>query len=107
MLHPGRIVLTKREIELVQLVSQGLTNKEICTILLLTEGSVKVYFSKLFKKARVKDRLELCLYGLRHFNNRLPMKETASLPALVARNRANLIYATTDATLTHGSRQAQ
>ena len=74
-----KITLTNREIQLLQLVSQGLSNKEISSVLGLTEGSVKVYLSKLFKKTRVKDRFELGLYGLRQFNTGLlPLKEAAS-----------------------------
>jgi DNA-binding NarL/FixJ family response regulator len=74
-----KITLTNREIQLLQLVSQGLSNKEISSVLFLTEGSVKVYLSKLFKKTGVKDRFELGLYGLRQFNTGLlPLKEATA-----------------------------
>ena len=60
--------LTKRESELVNLLTHGMSNKEIAYRLSLSEGTVKVYLSRLFVKLKVKDRLELALYGLRNFN---------------------------------------
>jgi DNA-binding CsgD family transcriptional regulator len=58
--------LTRREGQLVSLLSQGLKNKEIATQLNISEGTVKVYMSRLFQKLGVKDRFELALYGLRN-----------------------------------------
>jgi DNA-binding NarL/FixJ family response regulator len=61
-----RIALTRRERQVASLVAQGLKNKEIATTLGLTEGTVKVYVSRLFQKLGMKDRLDLALYGLRN-----------------------------------------
>ena len=61
-----RYSLTRREGQLVSLLSQGLKNKEIATALTISEGTVKVYLSRLFKKVGVKDRFELALYGLKN-----------------------------------------
>jgi len=63
------VTLTKRESQLVSLLSQGLKNKEIATTLSISEGTVKVYLSRLFQKVGVKDRFELALYGLRNLQN--------------------------------------
>jgi two-component system nitrate/nitrite response regulator NarL len=63
--------LTPREGQLVAQLSQGLKNKEIATALNITEGTVKVCISRLFRKLGVKDRLELALYGLRNHVARL------------------------------------
>ncbi len=60
------VSLTKRESQLVGLLSQGLKNKEIAGALSISEGTVKVYLSRLFQKVGVKDRFELALYGLRN-----------------------------------------
>jgi DNA-binding NarL/FixJ family response regulator len=60
--------LTRRESQLVTLLGQGLKNKEIAYRLSLSEGTVKVYMSKLFQKLSVNDRLELALYGLRNLS---------------------------------------
>ena len=35
-------------------------------MLLISEGTVKVYLSRLFQKVGVKDRFELALYGLKN-----------------------------------------
>lgn len=60
------VTLSKRESQLVQLLSQGLKNKEIASLLLISEGTVKVYLSRLFRKLQVNDRFELALYGLKN-----------------------------------------
>jgi two-component system nitrate/nitrite response regulator NarL len=60
--------LTRREGQLVGLLSQGLKNKEIATALTISEGTVKVYLSRLFQKLGVKDRFELALYGLKNLS---------------------------------------
>jgi DNA-binding NarL/FixJ family response regulator len=66
-LRPARTVsMTPREGQLVRLLAQGLKNKEIATCLGLTEGTVKVYLSHLFKKVGAKDRFELALFGLKN-----------------------------------------
>jgi DNA-binding NarL/FixJ family response regulator len=61
-----RCHLSRREGQLLGLVVQGLRNKEIAHYLNITEGTVKVYFSRLFEKLGVADRYELALLGLRH-----------------------------------------
>jgi DNA-binding NarL/FixJ family response regulator len=61
-----RYSLTRREGQLVSLLSQGLKNKEIATALTISEGPVKVYLSRLFQKLGVKDRFELALFGLKN-----------------------------------------
>ncbi|MDR3719827.1 MAG: response regulator transcription factor [Bryobacteraceae bacterium] len=60
--------LTRRENQLVELVSRGLKNKEIATCLGIAEGTVKVYLSKLFQKVGANDRLELALFGLKNMS---------------------------------------
>jgi two-component system, NarL family, nitrate/nitrite response regulator NarL len=60
------ISLTRRESQLVSLLSQGLKNKEIAATLFISEGTVKVYLSRLFHKLGVKDRFELALFGLKN-----------------------------------------
>lgn len=53
--------LTRRERELVELVRQGLRNRDIATELGVTEGTVKVYLHAIFDKFRVENRTELAL----------------------------------------------
>jgi two-component system, NarL family, nitrate/nitrite response regulator NarL len=53
--------LTRRERELVDLVRQGLRNRDIAAELGVTEGTVKVYLHAIFDKFRVENRTELAL----------------------------------------------
>ncbi len=77
-----RVALTQREGQLVSLLSQGLKNKEIATTLMISEGTVKVYLSRLFQKVGVKDRFELALFGLKNLTTgQLPVSEKGRRPA--------------------------
>jgi DNA-binding NarL/FixJ family response regulator len=71
-----RFTLTRREGQLVALLSQGLKNKEIATALAISEGTVKVYLSRLFQKLGVKDRFELALFGLRNLSSGTEERQT-------------------------------
>lgn len=57
-----RVTFSEREKQVVELLAQGLKNKEIASAMSLAEGTVKVYLSRLFKKTKVRDRFELMLY---------------------------------------------
>ncbi len=50
-----------KELEVLELVAQGLTNSKIANTLDIAEVTVKKYISSLFKKLKVKDRLALAL----------------------------------------------
>jgi len=66
VLAQTRVTLTKRQGEIVSLVSQGFKNKEIAAVMGITEGTVKVYLYKLFRKLGMNDRLNMALYGLKN-----------------------------------------
>jgi two-component system, NarL family, nitrate/nitrite response regulator NarL len=66
VLSQQRVTLTARQGQIVSLVAQGLKNKEIAFSMGITEGTVKVYLYKLFKKLGMRDQLELALYGRRN-----------------------------------------
>ena len=53
--------LTRRERELIELVRQGLRNRDIANELGVTEGTVKVYLHAIFDKLQVENRTELAL----------------------------------------------
>ena len=55
-------LLTQREIDVARLVAQGKSNKDICNILFLTEGTVKNYLTKIFEKLELTSRTELALF---------------------------------------------
>jgi DNA-binding NarL/FixJ family response regulator len=65
-LSAQRVTLSRREGQLITLLSHGLKNKEIAFELHITEGTVKVYLSRLFEKVGVKDRFELALFALKN-----------------------------------------
>lgn len=66
LLGSKQVRLSPRERQLLTLISQGLSNKQLAVALSIAEGTVKVYLSKLFHKVGVSDRFELALYGLRN-----------------------------------------
>jgi DNA-binding NarL/FixJ family response regulator len=56
--------LSDREMDVVQLVSQGFHNKEIGKKLFISEQTVKNHMHNIFDKLGVSDRLELALYAI-------------------------------------------
>src|SRR5690349_13970537 len=61
--------LTFREQQIVALVQQAKANKEIAGDLCLTEGTVKDYLHRIFRKLQVRNRTELALYGKQIWHN--------------------------------------
>ena len=57
--------LTEREIEVLTLVGQGLSNKEIARELYISEKTVKNHISNIFSKLHVCDRTQAALYAIR------------------------------------------
>jgi two-component system nitrate/nitrite response regulator NarL len=60
----GRTILTQREEALVQLVSEGFTNRDISRQLNLSVNTVRNYLFRIFNKVGASNRLELALYAL-------------------------------------------
>jgi DNA-binding NarL/FixJ family response regulator len=52
-------VLTKRELEIVRWVGQGMTNKEIARKLTISDTTVKTHLHRIFSKLNIKRRLLL------------------------------------------------
>lgn len=69
LLWIDKIALTQRERQLMGLLAKGLRNKEIAWSLGITEGTVKVYMSRLFVKVGAGDRFELALLALKNVVN--------------------------------------
>ena len=55
--------LTPREVELIQQVAQGLSNKEIAQTLFLSEGTVKNNISTILSKLELRDRTQLVIFA--------------------------------------------
>ena len=63
---PLHASLTKREADILRLIADGRSNKEIALALFLTEGTVKGYVSTIFDKLGVADRTQAALYAVKH-----------------------------------------
>ncbi len=63
---PLHASLTKREADILRLIADGRSNKEIALALSLTEGTVKGYVSAIFDKLGVADRTQAALYAVKH-----------------------------------------
>lgn len=62
--------LTAREMEVVNLITEGCTNKDIAKTFGISEETVKRHLTNIFNKLGVGNRLELALFALNH--NLLP-----------------------------------
>jgi two-component system, NarL family, nitrate/nitrite response regulator NarL len=60
-----RPVLTRRELEIMQLVAQGLSNKEIARRLVITEGTVKNHVHNALEKLHLTNRIQAAAYIVR------------------------------------------
>lgn len=58
--------LTERELEVLKLISEGYTNKEVGEMLYISEKTVKNYATNIFKKLEVKDRVQATLYAIKN-----------------------------------------
>ncbi len=57
--------LTGRELEVLQMVGQGLTNKEVAQRLFISDRTVQAHLSNIFSKLQVTSRTEAVMYGIR------------------------------------------
>jgi DNA-binding NarL/FixJ family response regulator len=57
--------LTDREMEVLRLVGEGSSNKEIARLLSISEKTVKNHISNIFSKLHVCDRTQAVLYAIR------------------------------------------
>jgi two-component system, NarL family, nitrate/nitrite response regulator NarL len=62
----GTALLSKRELDVVQSVAEGMTNREIAARLQLSEHTIKNYLFRVFDKLGVSNRAELVSFALNH-----------------------------------------
>ncbi len=58
--------LTSQERQVLQLIAEGKTNREIATDLFLSEGTVRNYVSSILSKLNVSNRAEAAAYAIKH-----------------------------------------
>lgn len=58
--------LVDKEFDIVKLVAQGLSNKEISGQLYLSEGTVRNYISVILEKLGLRDRTQLAIFYFNH-----------------------------------------
>jgi NarL family two-component system response regulator LiaR len=64
-LPPTEEPLTQREMDVLRLVAQGLSNQEIAEVLVLGEGTVRSHVSNILAKLHLANRTQAALYALR------------------------------------------
>lgn len=56
-------ILTAREIEVMKLVSGGLSNQQIAEKLIVREGTIKIHIHNIYRKLGINNRVDLTLYA--------------------------------------------
>jgi len=72
--QPKENVLTEREMEVLQCLVEGMSNKEIADRLFISDKTVKIHVSKIFKKFDVKSRSQVVIYAVQ--NKLVPMQNS-------------------------------
>ncbi len=73
--------LSKRELEVVRLVGEGLKSRDIASRLFISEITVRHHLTSIFSKLEVSDRVELMLYAYRYGLASLPFGTPQASPA--------------------------
>ncbi len=58
--------INDRELEVIQLIAEGRSNKEIASILFLSEGTVRNYLSSILDKLNLRDRTQVAVFYYQH-----------------------------------------
>lgn len=59
--------LSQRELEILRLLSEGMSNKEIAEKLIISEGTVRNYVTVMLDKLGFRDRTQLAVYFIRNY----------------------------------------
>ena len=57
--------LTEREINILELVVEGMTNKEIASSLVISENTVKIHLRNILEKLHLQNRIQAAVYAVR------------------------------------------
>jgi two-component system, NarL family, nitrate/nitrite response regulator NarL len=66
---PALNSLTPREKEILQLISEGRTNKQIAEALFIAENTVKNHVKHLLEKLNLNNRVQLASYAVKYIPN--------------------------------------
>ncbi len=58
--------ITKKELDIIAAVADGLSNREIAEAQFLSEGTVRNYLSSILTKLNLRDRTQLAVFYLKH-----------------------------------------
>lgn len=58
--------ITEKELEIITLIAEGLSNKEISEQLYLSEGTIRNNISTILEKLNLRDRTQLAIYYYKH-----------------------------------------
>ncbi len=58
--------ITDKEYDIIELVADGLSNKEIADRLFLSDGTVRNYLSTILEKLELRDRTQLAVFFYKH-----------------------------------------
>ncbi|MGN0155316.1 MAG: response regulator transcription factor [Lachnospiraceae bacterium] len=58
--------ISEKEYEIITLVAEGFSNKEIASHLYLSEGTVRNYLSSILEKLQLRDRTQLAVFYYQH-----------------------------------------
>lgn len=58
--------ISRRELEIIRLIADGLSNKEIASQLFLSEGTVRNYLSSILEKLQLRDRTQVAVFYYKH-----------------------------------------
>ena len=58
--------INEREFEIIELIANGCSNKEIAAELFLSEGTVRNYLSSILEKLQLRDRTQVAVFYYQH-----------------------------------------
>ena len=62
----GELNISKEEYEIIELVAEGLSNREISEKSYLSEGTIRNYISTILEKLELRDRTQLAVFYYQH-----------------------------------------